>query len=122
MPREPAEWRRLRGPLGILVDVVELCASVGHFGMVAVTQAGERAQRVRVFTTSLAGKEDSGTGDAVLGVGSLLARRGVAGPMPVTQGPGDPDRQGTLLLRIFSQGHLQLGGEVVTLRRGQICV
>ena len=103
-------------------EVVEFCASVGCFGIVAFTQAGERAWRVRVFTTSLAGKEDSATGGAVLGVGGLLARRGVTGPLRVTQGPGDHDRQGTLLLRIFSQRRFQLGGEVVTLQRGRICV
>ncbi|MGH3406263.1 MAG: PhzF family phenazine biosynthesis protein [Streptosporangiaceae bacterium] len=103
-------------------DVVEFCASSDCFGVVAFTQTGRQTWRARVFTTSLAGKEDSATGGAVLGVGGLLARRGVTGTLRVTQGPGDPDRQGTLLLRIFSQGHFQLGGEVVTLQRGQICV
>lgn len=101
-------------------DVLRLCAENETFGVVLSAPAGEGRQRVRVFTTSLAGKEDSATGGAVLGVGLLAAQDGARGDIRVVQGPPEPARQGHLRLRIENETGVLLGGEVTSLMTGKL--
>ncbi|MGW1597184.1 PhzF family phenazine biosynthesis protein [Streptomyces sp. NPDC002343] len=101
-------------------DVTELCARTRTNGLVLSAPDGPGAWRVRVFTTSLAGAEDSATGGAVLGVGTLAALDGTRGDIRVRQGPPDPDRQGHLRLRVEDDGHVLLGGTVVPLLTGRL--
>ncbi|MEW1690529.1 PhzF family phenazine biosynthesis protein [Streptomyces sp. NPDC091265] len=99
-------------------DVMALCARTGTNGLVLSAPVGPGEWRVRVFTTSLSGAEDSATGGAVQGVGVLAALDGTHGDIRVCQGPQDPARQGHLLLRI-QDGAVLLGGEVMTLLYGK---
>lgn len=101
-------------------DVLRLCASTGTSGLVLSARDGPGQYRVRVFTTSLAGCEDSATGGAVLGVGLLAFRAGVRGDLTVVQGPPDPAAQGHLRLRLDDAGTVWLGGEVRTLMTGNL--
>lgn len=101
-------------------DVLALCASTGTSGLVLSAPDGPRRYRVRVFTTSLAGGEDSATGGAVLGVGLLAAHVGVRGDLTAVQGPLDPAAQGHLRLRLHDDATVWLGGEVRTLMTGNL--
>ncbi|MGW7576319.1 PhzF family phenazine biosynthesis protein [Streptomyces sp. NPDC054765] len=101
-------------------DVLELCARTRTNGLVLSAPDGTDEWRVRVFTTSLSGAEDSATGGAVLGVGALAALDGIRGDIRVRQGPQDPTRQGHLLLRIMDDGAVLLGGEVTSLLSGRL--
>jgi predicted PhzF superfamily epimerase YddE/YHI9 len=91
-------------------EVLGVCAEEGVEGLVffAVSEPGAQ---VRVFTTSLAGEEDSGTGGAVAGLGRLLIGRRPAGEIAVVQRPGDPDREGHMTLSIGGVA-VELGAEV----------
>lgn len=100
-------------------DVVDLCARTRTNGLVLSAPVGTDEWRVRVFTTSLSGAEDSATGGAVQGVGVLAALDGTRGDIRVCQGPRDPARQGHLLLRVEDDGTVLLGGEVMTLLYGR---
>ncbi|KOT90818.1 hypothetical protein ADK86_25095 [Streptomyces sp. NRRL F-5755] len=101
-------------------DVLELCARTRTNGLVLSAPDGPGEWRVRVFTTSLSGAEDSATGGAVLGAGTLAALDGVRGDIRVRQGPRDPARQGHLLLRIEDDGQVLLGGAVTSLLSGRL--
>ena len=101
-------------------DVLDLCARTRTSGLVLSAPDGPDSLRVRVFTTSLAGAEDSATGGAVLGVGTLAALAGRRGDLRVCQGPQDPARQGQLRLRVEADGSVLLGGEVTTLMTGRL--
>lgn len=91
-------------------EVLGVCAEEGVEGLVFFTVSEPGAQ-VRVFTTSLAGAEDSGTGGAVAGIGRLLIGRRPAGQIAVVQRPGDPDREGHMTLSIGGSA-VELGAEV----------
>jgi predicted PhzF superfamily epimerase YddE/YHI9 len=91
-------------------EVLGVCAEERVEGLVFYVLAGHGAQ-VRVFTTSLGGAEDSGTGGAVAGVGRLLLERLRERQLHVVQRPGDPDLEGHMTLR-FGAGSLELGAEV----------
>lgn len=97
--------------------VLSLCAEAKVNGLVLYA-CDERRLLVRVFTTSLGGREDTATGGAVLNIGSRLLHDGAEGAFTVTQGPLDPDRRGYLHLRL--EGTVSLGGEVLTLARGAL--
>ncbi len=101
-------------------DVLALCEATGTNGLVLSAPGGGDARRVRVFTTSLAGSEDSATGGAVLGLGQIEAHHGVRGDLTVLQGPADPARQGHLRLRLAGADDVLLGGEVLPLARGTL--
>lgn len=101
-------------------DVLALCAATRTNGLVLSAPTAEGGRRVRVFTTSLAGAEDSSTGGAVLGVGLIEAQHGVRGDLRVVQGPRDPARQGHLRLRLAGEDDVLLGGEVLPLTRGSL--
>jgi predicted PhzF superfamily epimerase YddE/YHI9 len=101
-------------------DVLRLCARSRTNGLVLSASQPDGTVRVRVFTTSLGGHEDSATGGAVLGVGLLAAGRGVRGNLVVRQGPPDPARQGYLRLRLDSDTRVVLGGDVLPLMRGRL--
>jgi predicted PhzF superfamily epimerase YddE/YHI9 len=75
--------------------------------------------RLRVFTTSLDGGEDAGTGGAVLDLGGLLAASGLSGALVVTQGGTDPGARGELLLRVGADG-VAVGAEVHSLAEGTL--
>jgi predicted PhzF superfamily epimerase YddE/YHI9 len=99
-------------------QVLRTCAAMDCQGVV-LYHATSTSVRARVFTTSLAGGEDTATGGAVLGLGQLLAAAGMTGRLPVTQGPAEPDRQGTLWLRLDPDPSACLvGGVVVPLLAG----
>ncbi|GAA2229368.1 hypothetical protein GCM10010430_06610 [Kitasatospora cystarginea] len=99
-------------------DVLELCARTGTNGLVLSAPADD-GLRVRVFTTSLSGREDSATGGAVLGVGRLTALDGVRGDLAVVQGPAREEQQGRLHLRLTGRGEVLLGGTVESLMTGR---
>ncbi|MFJ8623762.1 PhzF family phenazine biosynthesis protein [Kitasatospora sp. NPDC093550] len=101
-------------------DVLALCEATGTNGLVLSAAEDGGRRRVRVFTTSLAGAEDSATGGAVLGLGQIEARHGVRGDLTVVQGPADPARQGHLRLRLAGADEVLLGGEVLPLARGTL--
>jgi predicted PhzF superfamily epimerase YddE/YHI9 len=96
-------------------DVLELCHARDISGLVLSAVTAEGVLRVRVFTTSLSGREDNATGGAVLGAGRIAARDGLRGDVTVVQGPVEPDRQGHFALRLTSGGDVLLGGSVETL-------
>lgn len=98
-------------------DVLDLCSRLQISGIV-FSAAGSTEERVRVFTSSLAGHEDNATGGAVLGVGILASADGTRGDRVVRQGPSDPDRQGLLRLRLQDDGRVLLGGTVHSLMSG----
>lgn len=99
--------------------VLELCSRLGISGVVLSASGAE--ERVRVFTTSLGGREDSATGGAVLGLGQLIAATGVRGDLRVRQGPTERHRQGALRLRVQDDGQVLLGGSVHSLMSGGLC-
>lgn len=94
-----------------------LCVSEAVNGLVLFARDGQTV-RVRVFTTSLDGAEDIATGGAVLAVGAALRREGVTGELAVRQGGPAPEAQGHMRLRIDQE--VALGGQVLTLARGQL--
>lgn len=79
-------------------EVLALCADLRINGLVIAAWQAHDELRVRVFTTSLSGREDAATGGAVLEAGRLLRDMGAPETVHVTQGSGD-DR-GYLRLRI----------------------
>ena len=91
-------------------EVLGVCEEEGVYGLVFYVLSEHGAQ-VRVFTTSLAGAEDSGTGGAVAGVGRLLIERLRERQLHVVQRPGNPDLEGHMTLR-FGADSLELGAEV----------
>jgi predicted PhzF superfamily epimerase YddE/YHI9 len=91
-------------------EVLGVCAEESVEGLVFFV-ASEQGVQVRVFTTSLAGAEDSGTGGAVAGIGRLLIGRQQPGELPVVQRPGDPDREGHMTLHLGASS-IELGAEV----------
>jgi predicted PhzF superfamily epimerase YddE/YHI9 len=101
-------------------DVLQLCSRTRTGGLVLSAPEGPGEWRVRVFTTSLAGAEDSATGGAVLGVGTLEALDGLRGDVQVRQGPPEAARQGHLRLRVGDDGHVLLGGTVMSLLHGKL--
>ncbi|WP_100444829.1 PhzF family phenazine biosynthesis protein [Glycomyces xiaoerkulensis] len=100
-------------------QVLAACRETGTHGVVLWSAAGAGRLRVRVFTTSLGGAEDTATGGAVLGVARLLGADGARGEYLALQGPGDVERQGHLRIRIGDDGVL-LGGEVLALMSGEL--
>jgi len=100
-------------------DVLDLCAQFQIAGVVLWASSSSE-ERVRVFTSSLSGAEDSATGGAVLGVGILALDAGTRGDLSVRQGPPDPDRQGLLWLRLRDDGCVLLGGAVQSLMSGEL--
>lgn len=92
-------------------DVVALCADLRVNGLVLAAWTARAELRVRVFTTSLAGREDAATGGAVLEAGRLLRDAGAPETVHVTQGSGD-DR-GYLRLRLPAvPDPVEVGSEV----------
>jgi predicted PhzF superfamily epimerase YddE/YHI9 len=69
---------------------------------------------VRVFTSSLEGREDEATGGAILGVGRVMAQSGQLGKYSVIQGQSD---RGYFRMEVESE-RVNLGGEVLTLATG----
>ncbi|WP_166379046.1 PhzF family phenazine biosynthesis protein [Catellatospora methionotrophica] len=103
-------------------QVLTLCARTGANGLVLESTADDGSQRVRVFTTSLSGREDNATGGAVLGVGRIAAAEGRRGDIAVCQGPPDRHRQSKLHLRITDSGDVLLGGTVESLLTGRLAL
>lgn len=101
--------------------VTEVCRAHGCTGLVCFAPITDTSVRVRVFTTSLGGREDSATGGAALGVGTLLGRAGRSGRIEITQGPSDPFAQSRLLLDLDGMdGDLRVGGQVRPLLTGRM--
>ncbi|AKC38481.1 Predicted epimerase, PhzC/PhzF homolog [Mycolicibacterium phlei] len=106
----------LSGAVVPAVAVRNLCTESRLNGLV-IFGVHEAGVRVRVFTTSLAGAEDTATGGAVMSVASLLRREGVRAEIAVRQGGTDLTQHGHLRLRIDDR--IALGGAVLTLARGR---
>ncbi|WP_067893656.1 PhzF family phenazine biosynthesis protein [Actinomadura chibensis] len=103
-------------------QVLDLCAEHQAAGVVISGPVEDRSIRVRVFTSSLGGAEDSATGGAVIGVGILESVDGVRGDVVATQGPEDAARQGRLGLRISGPYEVGLGGASRTIMEGEFRV
>lgn len=101
-------------------QVLGLCADHQVSGVVVSSPVIDGEVRVRAFTSSLGGAEDSATGGAVTGVGVLESVDGIIGDVIATQGPNDPTRQGRLGLRLRGAYDVDLGGEVRTILEGDI--
>lgn len=101
-------------------QVLDLCAGHRVSGLVVSSPVLDRRVRVRVYTTSLRGAEDSATGGAVVGVGIIESLDGITGDIVATQGPHDLAKQGRLGLRLDGPYAVGLGGEVRTLVEGDI--
>jgi predicted PhzF superfamily epimerase YddE/YHI9 len=100
--------------------VTEVCRAHGCTGIVYYAPLTDTSVRTRVFTTSLGGREDSATGGAAQGVGTLLSRAGHTGRVEVTQGPPDPYAQSRLLLDLDGrEGDVRVGGRVRPLLTGR---
>ncbi|MGC2193595.1 MAG: PhzF family phenazine biosynthesis isomerase [Terriglobales bacterium] len=94
------------------VHVMSYCAAEKIDGICLFARTGEREIRMRVFTTSLDGKEDISTGGAVLGLLPYLQRKDSqppAGCWTIQQGIGSSHQRGTL----FTTPHSEPGMAVV---------
>ena len=93
-------------------DVMGYCAAEEIDGICLFACTGEREIAMRVFTTSLDGREDISTGGAVMGLLPYLQRKEAklqAGCWTVRQGIGPTHQRGTL----FTTPHAEPGMAVV---------
>ena len=100
--------------------VMRFCREQNVNGLCAfvVTAIGEIA--LRVFTTSLDGREDASTGGAVAGLCACSPDLFADGrPWRVEQGAGPRHRRGTLYVRSAGDG-VRIGGAVQPVVRGEI--
>lgn len=110
---------RLRAELDPRAEL-DICTESGVFGVVIASSVIDGGVRVRVFTSSLGGHEDSATGGAVIGVEILESVDGVRGDVMATQGPEDRARRGHPAVRMTGPFEVALGGEVRTLMDGRV--
>lgn len=97
--------------------VLQMCGAQDCSGLVYFARVDDRTIRTRVFTTSLAGREDVATGGASMGLGALVDVGSQT--TEVLQGPAGIGSRGRLLLR-RDQGRLLIGGLVHPLAAGQV--
>ena len=76
--------------------VLAYCRSEGISGVCLVARTGERVAALRVFTTSLDGREDASTGGAAMGVAPFF---GEPGEWRIEQGSGAPHQRGLLFVK-----------------------
>lgn len=98
------------------------CAAEGVSGLCLTARRPDGSARLRVFTMSLDGAEDSGTGGAAGGVLAYWRRLGVPAPpvLAVHQGSGGPQARGELLVRTLDGGGTAVGGRVVPVASGRL--
>ena len=94
-------------------EVMAYCAAERIDGICLFARSGDRELRMRVFTTSLDGREDISTGGAVMGLLPHLktAGKGASGWWTVHQGFGLPHQRGTLFTTLLERpGMAAVGG------------
>lgn len=106
-------------------DVMEYCRGADVNGVCLFALTGEAEIALRVFTTSLEGREDASTGGAVSGLLTYLERQDAAlgarrVRWTIQQGGGPPHGRGTLLLRYEEPGMVAVGGRARLVLRGQL--
>lgn len=97
--RELSDTRQLSAATLDPARVMDYCCAEKIDGICLFTRTGERNVRMRVFTTSLDGREDISTGGAVMGLLPYLQRRdsnASVGCWTVQQGLGAHHQRGTL--------------------------
>ena len=99
-------------------QVMHLCRDRDVNGIAYFAATGSQV-RARVFTTSLHGREDIGTGGVAIGIGQALHTAGVRGELSLIQGPVDSRDQGYMTLRL-EDAVLALGAEVTPLLTGSL--
>jgi predicted PhzF superfamily epimerase YddE/YHI9 len=102
-------------------SVMRFCRQQQLHGLCAFVLTGARDIALRVFTTSLDGREDAATGGAVAGLHQCCPEvaRDADRPWRIEQGTGLRHRRGTLYLRAGSAG-VFVGGVVQQIMRGTI--
>jgi len=103
-------------------SVTAFCHSAGIHGVcLFAPREASLSIALRVFITSLDGREDSATGGAVLGLLTLMLETGRANEGDVwniDQGHGPRHLRGTLLARCPGKGVLEIGGRCLPIARG----
>jgi PhzF family phenazine biosynthesis protein len=98
-------------------EVLRFCREHQLMGICLYSLSDEARLALRVFTVSLAGREDASTGGAVLGLAALLPR----GIWSVEQGHGHLLSRGSLMLdSTSSESHVAVGGRVHIAAVGQL--
>jgi predicted PhzF superfamily epimerase YddE/YHI9 len=100
-------------------QVMRLCRHTGTNGLVLGARV-DGGLRVRVFTSSLEGREDVATGGAVLELARLLRPELGPGRLDVTQGPSPARGHLRLHLPRDTAAPIELGAEVRTLSTGTL--
>jgi PhzF family phenazine biosynthesis protein len=94
--------------------VMDYCSAEKIDGICLFVRTGEREVRMRVFTTSLDGREDISTGGAVMGLLPYLQRTDsntLAGCWTIQQGLGANHHRGTLFTTLLPErGMAAVGG------------
>lgn len=107
--------------------VFQYCKSESIQGICLFALNRDRELALRVFTTSLDGREDSATGGAVSGLFAYLEQVGSEGlnlesVWTVQQGHGPRHSRGTLFVRRVGDGKdVAVGGRTILLARGNLC-
>lgn len=103
-------------------EIMAFCHKVGVNGLCLFVQNPNGRLLARVFTTSLAGQEDRGTGGAIACIPPYLEACGeLNGDLPVVtvrQGGSDPNA-GLLLLRSDAM-HVWVGSRVQSISKGRL--
>ncbi|MBL8020351.1 MAG: PhzF family phenazine biosynthesis protein [Leptospirales bacterium] len=98
-------------------QVMQICKQHGLTGLCFYAAKSESEICLRVFTISLAGKEDAATGGAVAGLAVLVPR----GSWIVRQGSGGPLTRGELHLDSQTQEQIiSVGGRVEFVAKGSL--
>jgi PhzF family phenazine biosynthesis protein len=107
-------------------QVMELCRSADLHGLCYFAQVSREAIALRVFTTSLDGREDAATGGAVGGLLVYLEQAGLNSGGPpilwtINQGIGSSHQRGVLFGRQDKSGDLlQIGGRARLVAHGHL--
>lgn len=114
--REYAEAEELESLRPEPEAVFAFCRAQKISGLVLFARTGADQIRLRVFTTSLDGREDASTGGAVMAIPPALAHWRALSPREasqswtVQQGTGPAHRRGTLHARLLASGRTSVGG------------
>lgn len=104
-------------------EVLQFCRERSIHGICLMALTGEREIALRVFTTSLDGREDIATGGAVAGIFSYLEQIGMNGfhsIWHVQQGSDGLNSRGALYVRRTNEHDVEVGGVVKLLVRGKL--
>jgi predicted PhzF superfamily epimerase YddE/YHI9 len=97
--------------------VLRACEALQIKGLCFFATAADKAIALRVFTVSLAGREDASTGGAALGLSALLP----SGEWTIAQGHGSALGRGVLRLKNPSvSANVAVGGQVEIVARGAL--